>query len=265
MLALWTSHDHHSLFFLISLLTFYTGIGVFWLYMFYSRVSWVVDLLAHLLHYFFLLSQHHTSLFISSVSSFIFFHHIFLCHGWWSFTFRCMKDGYILLHSYLMDVSSKILNLEGHLGRESSLTSLFESISISLCILKKVHLLIFRVCAGKRKKKEKKEKEKSNKHMYTMSSFIKCLYWSLRLLYRVSCLWKFVCEISRGSHLFVSISLCILCVTDKLHFPRDFESLSSPSLHTLVIWLFSMTSFEWISAHSFFFNLFVLLMISHSP
>ena len=101
--------------------------------------------------------------------------------------------------------------------------------------------------------------------MYTVSSFIECIYWSLRLLYWVSCLWKFVCELSKDSHIFVSISLCILCVTNKWHFPRDFESLSSPSLHTLVIWLFSMTWFEWISVHSFFFDLFVLIMISHLP
>ena len=122
-----------------------------------------------------------------------------------------------------------------------------------------------RVKEKKWKKWKKKWKRKSNKHMYTVSSFIECIYWSLRLLYWVSCLWKFVCELSKDSHIFVSISLRILCVTNKWHFPRDFESLSSPSLHTLVIWLFSMTWFEWISAHSFFFDLFVLLMISHSP
>ena len=44
----------------------------------------------------------------------------------------------------------------------------------------------------------------------------------------------------------------------------DSESLSFPSLHTLVIWLFFMTWFEWISAHSFSFNLFVHLMVFHS-
>ena len=62
-----------------------------------------------------------------------------------------------------MDVSLEILNLEGHLVRESSLTSLFESISISLCILREVHLLIFRVCASKRKKNEKNEKKMKKK------------------------------------------------------------------------------------------------------
>ena len=82
--------------------------------------------------------------------------------------------------------------------------------------------------------------------------------------FSVSCLWEFICELSRNSHLLVSI-LCILRVREKWHFPRDFESLSSPSLHTLVIWLFSMTWFEWISAHSFSFDLFVHLMVFHSP
>ena len=94
--------------------------------------------------------------------------------------------------------------------------------------MKETHLLIFRVCAGKRKKEE------VNKCMYIVSFFIECIYWSLRLLYWVSCLWKFVCELLRGYHFLVSISLCILCVRDKWLFPRDSESLSSPSLHTLV-------------------------------
>ena len=103
----------------------------------------------------FLSSQHHSSSYlIVYIFCFIFyfFHHIFLCLEWWSFTFRCMENDHILLHSYLMDVSSEILNLEGHLVRESSPTSLFESISISLCILREVHLLIFKVCTSKRKK-----------------------------------------------------------------------------------------------------------------
>ena len=101
--------------------------------------------------------------------------------------------------------------------------------------------------------------------MYIVSSSIECIYWSLRLvslsqlLMRV-CMWAF-----RDPHLFVSISLCILCVRNEWPFPRDFGSLSSPSLHTLVIWLFSMTRFECISVHSFSFNLFVLLIVFHSP
>ena len=86
----------------------------------------------------------------------------------------------------------------------------------------------------------------------------------LRLLYWVSCLWKFVCELSRDFHLLVSISLCILCVRDKWHFPRDFELLSSSLVHTLMIWLFFMTWFEYISAHSFSFDLFVLLVVFDS-
>ena len=95
--------------------------------------------------------------------------------------------------------------------------------------------------------------------------YIECIYWSLRLLYWVSCLWKFVCELSRDYHLLVSILLCILHVRDKWHFPKDSRSLSSPFLHTLVNWLFFMAWFEWISARSFSFNLFVSLMVFHSP
>ena len=40
--------------------------------------------------------------------------------------------------------------------------------------------------------------------MYTVSSSIECIYWSLRLLYWVSWLWKFVCEFSD-----VFFSLCL--------------------------------------------------------
>ena len=101
--------------------------------------------------------------------------------------------------------------------------------------------------------------------VYTMFFFIECMYWSLRLLYLVSCLWKFVCELRGGFHLLMPILLCILHERDKWHFPRDSGSLSSPSLHILVIWLLSMTWFEWISAYSFSFDLFVHLMVFHSP
>ena len=83
-------------------------------------------------------------------------------------------------------------------------------------------------------------------------------------LFLVNCLWEFVCELSWGSHLLVSISLFILRVRNKWPFPKDSGSLSSPSLHTLVIWLFSMAWFEWIRAHSFSFDLFVPLMVFHS-
>ena len=48
-------------------------------------------------------------------------------------------------------------------------------------------------------------------------------------------------------------------------FPRDSGSLSHPSVHTLLIWLFIMSWFEHINAHSFSFDLFVSLMVFHSP
>ena len=101
--------------------------------------------------------------------------------------------------------------------------------------------------------------------LYTVSFSIECVHWSLRLLYWVSCLWKFICELLGGFHLLVPISLCILCVRDEWPSLRDSGSLFSPSLHTLVIWLFSMTWFEWISAHSFSFDIFVHLIVFHSP
>ena len=101
--------------------------------------------------------------------------------------------------------------------------------------------------------------------MYTVSFSIECRYWSLitillsRLLMKVH-MWAF-----RDPHFLVPILLCILRVRDKCSFPRDSGSLSSPSLHTLVIWPFSMTWFEWISTYSFSFDLFVPLMVFHWP
>ena len=211
-----------------------------------------MDLLTHLLHYFFIVLP---SFFIIPLCLYPLFYPLslssrfFLCHEWWSSTFQCMEDGHVPFHFYLMDIGSAILSWEGYLVKESSCTSLFEGISILLCILKGTHLLIFRVCTGKRKKKEKE-----NVRMYTMFFFIEYVYWPLKVpFFLVCCLWEFICELSRDSHLLVSI-LCILLARDKWPFPRDSGSLSSPSLHTLVIWLFSMTWFEWISAHSFSFD-----------
>ena len=58
--------------------------------------------------------------------------------------------------------------------------------------------LWFGVCASKKKKRQKKEK---NKCIYVC---IQC-HPSLRLLYWVSCLWKFVCELS-GGFIFLCLS-----------------------------------------------------------
>ena len=75
-----------------------------------------------------------------------------------------------------------------------------------------------------------------------------------------------VCMLAfKGLYFLVSISLCILCVRDGWPFPWDFGLLSPPSVHTLMIWLFFMSWFEWISAHLFSFDLFVLLMVFHLP
>ena len=207
-----------------------------------------------------LLSYHHFSSYLIGYilcSIICLCHHIFLCLGWWFFVFQCVKDSHILFHSYLMDIGSKIFSWEGHFFIKSLYTSLFESISISLCILKRTHLLIFRVCAGKRKKNEKKI---GNKRMYTVSSSIECIYWSLRLLYWVSWLWKFICEFSD-----VLFSLClshyIFYMWEMGNLFLGTSILFSPSLHSLIIWLFSMTWFEYISAHSFSFDLFVLYFI----
>ena len=101
-------------------------------------------------------------------------------------------------------------------------------------------------------------------HVYSVILHWVCLLAIESYHFLVNCLREFVCELWRGSHLLVSISLCILCVRDEWPFPRDSGSLSFSSLHTLVIWPFFLTWFEWISAHSFSFDLFVFLMVFHS-
>ena len=116
--------------------------------MLYSGVSWAMDLLTHLLHYFFVVLP--SFIIIHHCLYPLFYHlslssHFFSCHEWWSFTFQCMEDSHVLFHSYLMDIGLEILSWEGHFVRESSCTSLFKSISISLRIFNGVHLLMF-VC-----------------------------------------------------------------------------------------------------------------------
>ena len=74
--------------------------------------------------------------------------------------------------------------------------------------------------------------------MYIVSFSIKCIYQSLRLASLSRLLMRVCMRAFRHPPILVSISLCILHVRDKWPFPRDSGSLSSPSLHTLVIWLF---------------------------
>ena len=172
--------------------------------MLYSGVSWAIDLLAHLLYNFvivltsFLIIPHclYPSFHLLSLLS-----RLFLCLDWYIyiyiyiFIFQCIKDSHIPLHSYLVDISLKILSWKGHLIRESSYTSMFESVSILLCILSGAHLLIFRTCTSKKKKRR-------------ISACLYVCIWCLSLLsvyighwgllYWFGCLWKFVCELSKA-------------------------------------------------------------------
>lgn len=68
-----------------------------------------------------------------------------------------------------MDIVSEIVSRESHLVRESSCTSVFESISIYYIFLIRVHLLTFRVCTCKKKRK-KKEKNGEKKEMKRIST-----------------------------------------------------------------------------------------------
>ena len=151
MLALRASHEHHNIFFLTTLLVFYTGIRALWCI--YTLFKSVIShgLIGSCSLLFFChpsIILHYTLLFISFVPFLSLLSRFFPCLEWWFFTFQCMENSYIPFYSYLMDIGSEILSWECHLVRESLYMSLFESTSISLCILKGAHFLIFRVCAG---------------------------------------------------------------------------------------------------------------------
>ena len=75
LLALWASHEHYSLFFLITLLTFYIRIRVFWCifslfgnFMSHGLIGSHSSLFCYLSN----IILYHTSLFISFVPSFVF-------------------------------------------------------------------------------------------------------------------------------------------------------------------------------------------------
>ena len=208
--------------------------------MLYSGVSWAMDLLTQFLHY--------TSLIIFFIHLLSLLSCFFLHLEWYFFTFQCMKD------SCIMDI------VLGSLVEKVILSILvFESVFISLCILNGAHFFYIQSMH-----REKKEKRKAYVCMYTMSFSIECVYWLLRVVFLSQLLMKVHMWAFKCSSLFMPISLCILCVRDEWPFPKDFRSLSSLSLHTLVIWLFSMTWFKRISAHLSSFYLFILLMVSHS-
>lgn len=102
---------------------------------------------------------------------------------WWSFVIQCMEDCHTLLPSlsHPMDIGSEIVSRESHLVRESSCTSVFESISIYYIFLIRVHLLTFRVCTCKKKRKKsskkkwrKKERKRISTCMFVYNVF---LHW----------------------------------------------------------------------------------------
>ena len=157
LLALWSSHEHHSIFFLIALLTFYTKIGAIrCIYaLFGSLVSHgLIDSSSSLFFCFFVVLP---SFLIITHCLYPLFYNFFI---YYHVSFFATSDDFshfnawrtVMSHSTPISWTSVRRSLvEKVLVRESSPTSLFESISISLCILRGVHLLIFRVCAKKKR------------------------------------------------------------------------------------------------------------------
>ena len=214
MLALWASCQHHRLFILITLLTFYIEIGALWcIYaLFRSFMNHVlIDSLSSLFFYCPNIIFHHTSLFISFVPFFCLCYHFFF--------FYVMSDDFSYFSAW-RTITSFSTPISWTLVQRSLVEKVILSERVCICYCLRVYPFhyVFSmefICWYS----EYAPKKKGNKCMYIVSFSIECIYWSLRLLYWVSCLWKFICELSGGSHLFVPILLCILCVREGWHFP----------------------------------------------
>ena len=83
--------------------------------------------------------------------------------------------------------------------------------------------------------------------------FIEFIYW-----------WEFVCELSNPSPLGVCL-VHFVPKRDEWPFPKDSGLLSLLSFHPLVIWSFSMSWFEQISARLISFRPIILHTLFHSP
>ena len=126
---------------------------------------------------------------------------------------------------------------------------------MSLCILIGAHILVLRLCA---------KKKGTGVYMYVLSysiehvvvikdCFVEFIYW-----------WEFICELSNPS----PFGVCLVHFVrerDEWPFPRDSGLLSLLSFHPLVIWSFSMSWFEQISACLISFRPIVLHTLFHSP
>ena len=214
--------------------------------MLYSGVSWAMNLLTHLFHYFFLLSYHHFSsfLYIYILCSILWFcHHI---------SFYAMSDD--LLH---FNAWRTIISLSPPISWTLVRRSLVEKVILSkrVCLHHCLRVYTFHyvfsdeliywyseyVQVKKMKWKRKKEKKKKKVIRACIYVCIQCHFllsvyigqWGLLLW--VSCLWEFVCELSDTRFSLCLFHYVFLRVRDKWPFPRDSGSLSSPSLHTLVI------------------------------
>ena len=76
--------------------------------------------------------------------------------------------------------------------------------------------------------------------------FIEYAYW-----------WELVCELSKTFYLLYSLCHIFLSLRDEWSSPRDFGSLSSPSFHSFMMWLF-LHVINWVDHHSF--HLFIVLL-----
>ena len=116
LLALWASHEHHSLLFLIALLTFYTGIGALqcmhaW---FRSFMSLGPRGASFSLSFPIIASLHFITLHrLRPLSYLLLVLHHFLHPEWWSPSIHYMESGHVISIIYLTDVDPGILGLRG--------------------------------------------------------------------------------------------------------------------------------------------------------
>ena len=145
--------------------------------MLYSWVSWAMDLLTHLLHYFFIVLP---SFFIIPLCLYPLFYPLslssrfFLCHEWWSSTFQCMEDGHVPFHFYLMDIGSRSLVEKVILSKRVHVHHCWRVYPFYYVFSKELIYWYLEYAQVKEKKK---------KCMYTMSFSIEYVYWPLKVFF----------------------------------------------------------------------------------
>ena len=288
-LALWTLHEHHSHFFLIALLTFYTGIGA--LQCMYALFRSFVSLgprgasfslsfpIVASLHFitlhrlchlsYLLLALHH---FLPSPSG---DHPQFI-------TWRVVMSFPLSILRGLIQGSSV---WEGHfVGESLCYFSIWEYVypfftsSWELLHLRSKHVHFLCMFKNKNKKMKWKKNDKKWKKWKKKKTHVCIIFyhWVCILMFEghlieYVCWWEFVCELSDTLHTLCSF-YCIFWKQDEWPSLRSFGLLSLPSLRSLLMWLHSMSNlslslllFVLFVSSSSSFSLLVLFFSYNNP